>query len=142
MTHPDPQPDVLQQHRLTLPTTAASVTVARHSAQSVLVGWGLPASSTVDAVLLIATELLTNAVRHAERSTHVDLTLRLGAREVTVGVHDEDPRLPPWPPTATSTGGLRVLAHLLYERGGRWDLRPDFARPGKTISATLPRNPT
>lgn len=140
-THPDPQTDAFAQRTLTLPTTSASVTAAMHSTQSVLTGWGLSASSTTDAILLIATELLTNAVRHADRSTHVDVTLTLAAREITVAVHDEDPRLPPWPPTATSTGGLRVLAHLLHERGGSWDLRPDFARPGKTIRATLPRDP-
>lgn len=131
----------VQQHTLTLPNTAASVSLARRTAQMAFTTWGLPTTSTVDAALLITTELVANTVRHAARSPQLDLTITVEAERVTIAVHDEDPVLPPWPPTATTPGGLRVLANLVYQCGGQLDLYPDFVGRGKTVRATLPRTP-
>jgi len=132
----------VQQHTLMLPSTAASVSLARQAAQTAFSTWGLPTTSTVDAALLITTELVANSVRHAARSPQLDLTMTLEPHRITIAVHDEDPHLPPWPPTATTPGGLRVLANLVHQCGGRLDLHPDFAGRGKTIRAALPRTPS
>jgi hypothetical protein len=134
---------VVQQHVLTLPATAASVALARRTAQTVLLRWGMPTSSTVDAALLITSELVANTVRHAVRARELDLTLSLEPHWLAVAVHDDDPRLPPWPPIAqpSAPSGLRVLANLVHECGGHLDLRPNFTGPGKTIHAALPRTP-
>jgi hypothetical protein len=142
--HTGPKPDYAprQQHTLTLPNTAASVTLARRTAQMAFTTWGLPTTSTIDAALLITTELVANTVRHAARSPQLDLTITLETHQLTVAVHDEDPVLPPWPPTATTPGGLRVLANLVHQCGGQLDLRPDFAGRGKTVRAALPRTPS
>ena len=128
----------VERHTVTLPVTAVSVNLARRTAQMAFTTWGLPADSTVDAALLITTELVANAVRHARRAAHLDLTVSLGQGELSVAVHDEDPGLPPWPPTATTPGGLRVLANLIHDLGGTLTLQPAFAAGGKTIRATLP----
>ncbi|MEY9836306.1 ATP-binding protein [Streptacidiphilus sp. EB103A] len=132
----------MRQHTLTLPNTAASVSLARRTAQMAFTTWGLPTTSTVDAALLITTELVANTVRHAARSPQLDLTITLEADRLTVAVHDDDPVLPPWPPTATTPGGLRVLANLVHHCGGQLELRPDFAGRGKTVRAALPRTPS
>ncbi|MEY9956683.1 ATP-binding protein [Streptacidiphilus sp. MAP5-52] len=132
-----------QEHTVTLPVTAASVTLARRTAQMAFTTFGVaPTAALLDAALLITTELAANAVRHATASGHLDLTLGLSGHELTIAVHDEDPTLPPWPPGSrygAARRGLTVVADLVTGHGGRLDLQPDYAAPGKTVRATLPR---
>jgi two-component sensor histidine kinase len=130
---------------VTLPVTAASVTLARRTAQAAFTTFGLaPTAALLDTALLITTELVSNAVRHATTSGHLHLTLTLSAHELTVSVHDEDPTLPPWPPGnryGAARRGLTVVADLVAGHDGRIDLQPHFTAPGKTIRVLLPRNP-
>jgi hypothetical protein len=134
-----------KEHTLTLPVTAASVTLARRTAQMAFTAFGLaPSASLLDAALLITTELVANSVRHANASPHLDLTLGLNSHELTIACHDQDPTLPPWPPTSrygAARRGLAVLADLVAGHAGRIDLQPDRAAPGKTIRVVLPRTP-
>ncbi|MEY9875628.1 K+-sensing histidine kinase KdpD [Streptacidiphilus sp. MAP12-33] len=136
-------PGGCRQRTVTLPAIAASVTLARRTAQTAFTTFGVaPTASLLDAALLITTELVANAVRHATASGHLDLTLGLSGQELTISVLDEDPTLPPWPPGSrygAARRGLTVVADLVAGHGGRLDLKPDFSVPGKTVRVTLPR---
>jgi hypothetical protein len=140
-----PSPSRFKEHVITLPVTADSVTLARRTAQMAFTAFGLAASaSLLDSALLITTELVANSVRHATASGHLDLTLGLSDHELLIACHDEDPTLPPWPPGnryGAARRGLTVLADLITGQGGRIDLQPDHAAPGKTIRVLMPRTP-
>jgi serine phosphatase RsbU (regulator of sigma subunit)/anti-sigma regulatory factor (Ser/Thr protein kinase) len=78
----------------------AAVAAARHFVRDTLVSWGLSASDSrvIDAVLL-ASELVTNAIVHA--GTQVQLTCRMNAATVEISVLDRHPaRMIPDPPSA------------------------------------------
>jgi two-component sensor histidine kinase len=67
-----------------------------------------------DTVLLLVSELVTNAVRHA--ATPFDVTVLVDGPEVTVAVVDRDRTHPPEvqdpAPDATSGRGLRIVQEL------------------------------
>jgi serine phosphatase RsbU (regulator of sigma subunit)/anti-sigma regulatory factor (Ser/Thr protein kinase) len=78
----------------------AAVAAARHFVRDTLVSWGLPVkdSRVIDAVLL-ASELVTNAIVHA--GTRVQLTCRMNDAAVEISVLDRHPaRMIPDPPSA------------------------------------------
>ena len=94
----------------------------------------LPASVLED-VLLVVSELVTNAVRHAPGPCALDLTQ--DRDQVTIAVSDSFAALPV-PRRADLTSGTGGLGwHLLGDlaRYVRVAARPD----GKTITAVLPR---
>ena len=68
----------------------------------------------VDTVLLLVSELVTNAVRHA--ATPFDVNIRVDGSQVTVEVVDHDgshpPRLRDPLPEDTSGRGLRIVDEL------------------------------
>lgn len=68
----------------------------------------------VDTVLLLASELVTNAVRHA--ATPFDLTVTVDGRDVEVAVVDHDKTHPPRMcdpgPDDTHGRGLRIVDEL------------------------------
>jgi two-component sensor histidine kinase len=68
----------------------------------------------VDTVLLLVSELVTNAVKHA--ATPFDVTVSVTGEEVTVAVVDHDRRHPPQmrdpAPDDTSGRGLRIVEEL------------------------------
>ena len=73
----------------------------------------------VDTVLLLVSELVTNAVRHA--ATEFDLTISVDGRQVTVAVIDHDRTHPPQIrdplPEDTSGRGLRIVQELATSWG-------------------------
>ena len=79
---------------------ADSVRAGRYFVVDTLAGWGLdadgPAARTRDDILLVATELLSNAVKAATRP----ITLRLDGHrdEIDLAVHDDN-RAPARPKT-------------------------------------------
>jgi serine phosphatase RsbU (regulator of sigma subunit)/anti-sigma regulatory factor (Ser/Thr protein kinase) len=78
----------------------AAVAAARHFVRDTLVSWGLSGkdSRVIDAVLL-ASELVTNAIVHA--GTRVQLTCRMNDATVEISVLDRHPaRMIPDPPSA------------------------------------------
>ncbi|MER8036133.1 ATP-binding protein [Streptomyces hydrogenans] len=99
-----------------LPCAPESVAVARRLVAAVLARWELP--HLTDRAVLIASELVTNAVVHArtnKASIRVIVT-RIDTSRVQVAVTDLDPRLPAAGkaagPTATHGRGLALVASL------------------------------
>ncbi|MFF9818701.1 ATP-binding protein [Streptomyces sp. NPDC014006] len=87
----------------------------------------------VEAVLLVVSELVTNAARHAGGVT--GFGLKVGAGTVTVSVEDASP-VPPWPrlPDPAEPGGFGWL--LVQDLA--MDVRVSGRASGKTVSAVLP----
>jgi len=73
----------------------------------------------VDTVLLLASEVVSNAVRHA--ATAFDLIVHVEEREVTVTVVDQDPLNPPavqeQRPDATHGRGMFIVDKMASEWG-------------------------
>lgn len=113
-----------------LPPTAAAAAAARAAARDHLRTWRLDGLS--DSVLLLISELVTNAALHAR--TVIELTIGLGDRVLEVGVSDRDPR-PPTPRPVTReepdllTGGRGM--HLVDELSDEWGVSE--RRDGKQV---------
>ncbi|MER6162507.1 ATP-binding protein [Streptomyces sp. NPDC001868] len=87
----------------------------------------------VDAVLLVVSELFTNAVRHADGVT--GFRLEAGPGTVTVAVHDASTAPPlSLPLDATRPGGLGW--HLVQELSV--DVGVEVHAAGKTVTAVVP----
>lgn len=125
----------------TLPLYASSVSVARMSARTTLACWGLDDMS--DDVVLVVSELVTNAVQHArpawalpENPGRCRLSLeRPEPGTVWVSVADQcarPPTLAESPDGAETGRGMAVVDAL----AARWEvLHP--AKAGKTVWAEL-----
>ncbi|MGC0400488.1 anti-sigma regulatory factor (Ser/Thr protein kinase) [Streptomyces sp. SAI-126] len=89
--------------------------------------------SALDAVLLVVSELFTNAVRHAGGVT--GFRLKAGPGTVAVTVHDAS-TIPPrrLPLEVTRPGGFGW--HLVQELSV--DVRVDVHATGKTVTAVVP----
>lgn len=101
---------------LQLESNPEIVTAARRFVRDRLSSW--EATEYVDAALLVASELVTNAILHAR--TSIELKLVLDGPTLRVEVYDENPRLPtlaPCPPEATSGRGLALVANLAASWG-------------------------
>ena len=114
-----------------LPAELPSVTVGRHFARDVMLQWGL--DELVDDVQLCASELVTNAIRHA--GTSVTITLRR-SEVVTVEVSDGVTRLQlpgnlHADVTADHGRGLHIVAAISHD----WGVLAH--EQGKTIWFTL-----
>jgi anti-sigma regulatory factor (Ser/Thr protein kinase) len=94
-----------------LPDAPGSAKVARTFVREALDQW--QCDGAVDAAVLIASELVTNAVLHAR--TAMSVTLALSADRLKVAVRDHNEKVPVIPPydIAESTGrGLAMLASI------------------------------
>ncbi|MCM1966035.1 MULTISPECIES: ATP-binding protein [unclassified Streptomyces] len=111
-----------------------SVRSARERTERSLVLFGLESSSSLfGAVLLVVSELVANAVRHARQSPDAEVTVEMTEHLLVVGVGDLDPR----PMTLadaerTSGQGLRTVAELARAYGGDVRVEPAGER-GKSI---------
>ncbi|MEU6455740.1 MULTISPECIES: ATP-binding protein [unclassified Streptomyces] len=128
--------------RFTAPAVDASVPQARHAVRDLLVRQGVPVSDDVtQALLLIVSELVTNAVRHAAvLSPVLAVEVAVGSEWVRVAVEDDHP----YRPTALETDygrtggrGLLLVRELTRESGGACDV-VHTATGGKVIWAALP----
>ncbi|CAM5287467.1 MULTISPECIES: ATP-binding protein [Streptomyces] len=128
---------------VTLPSDPASVSAARTHVLTVLTEWGLPVDSEVaDAVRLIISELVTNAVQHTQgRSPTFTVGMALDQDErLRLGVTDSHPRLPRRLPAAVREDngrGLAIVRWLTAEQGGRLTVVPT-PEGGKTVRVDLP----
>ncbi|MFJ6726462.1 MULTISPECIES: ATP-binding protein [unclassified Streptomyces] len=131
--------------RFTAPAADASVPQARHAVRDLLHRQGVPASDdVVQGLLLIVSELVTNAVRHAALlSPVVGVEVAVGAQWVRVAVEDNHP----YRPTAleadhgrTGGRGLLLVREITREAGGMCDVE-HTAGGGKVIWAALPLTP-
>jgi anti-sigma regulatory factor (Ser/Thr protein kinase) len=111
--------DWRRPRELTLPAAEQSAGVARHATSEVLTLWRL--GHLADTALLLVSELVTNAVRHA-RNEGSTLALRLEITGISlrIEVHDTDPRWPqPGTPAGLDESGFGfVLVHALAPKWG------------------------
>ncbi|MFK4108141.1 ATP-binding protein [Streptomyces sp. NPDC002176] len=131
--------------RFTAPAVDASVPQARHAVRDLLMRQGVPvADEVVDGLLLIVSELVTNAVKHAALlSPMLGVEVAVGAEWVRVSVEDNHP----YRPTAleadhaqTGGRGLLLVREVAREAGGAVDVE-HTASGGKVIWAALPLKP-
>jgi anti-sigma regulatory factor (Ser/Thr protein kinase) len=106
---------------------------ARNVARGYLLVAAPGGGDAVDAALLVATELFTNAVQHAGGVT--GFHLEAGPETVTVTVQDASPVPPrPVPLDVTEPGGFGW--HLVQELSQ--SVRVDIHAAGKTVTAIVP----
>ena len=116
---------------------SASAALVRHQLQQELTRAGLTAA-TIDEVLLVATELVGNAVRHTVHRPDnlLEVSWTLDDAGVTVAVADPSP-VPPRPRTPTpeepAGRGLRIVDALC----DGWGV--DATRDGKRVWGHVPR---
>ncbi|WP_405018043.1 ATP-binding protein [Kitasatospora sp. NBC_00070] len=131
-------------YTVTLANTPAVIGLSARTARTVFTSWGVPVrSSTLDAVVLVVTELTVNTVRHA-RSSHLALTFAMTDDHLDISVHDEDPHLPApaRPRPAPGAGyGLAVIAELADDFGGHLSAGHDPGGNGKFVRVLLPWSP-
>ncbi|WP_307544252.1 ATP-binding protein [Streptomyces sp. V3I8] len=128
--------------RFTAPAADSSVPQARHAVRDLLARQGVPVSDDiVQGLLLIVSELVTNAVRHAAvLSPVLAVEVAVGAEWVRVAVEDDHP----YRPTAleadhgqTGGRGLLLVREITREAGGVCDVE-HTASGGKVIWSVLP----
>lgn len=108
---------------------------ARRRVRDALQAWDVPADAdAADTAVLIASELVTNAVRHAGEGEPVTLGIRCKDRRLRVDVYDASPE----PPVVSEPGqlddsgrGLVLVAGLAAEWG--WYRTP----AGKAVHASI-----
>lgn len=128
--------------RFTAPTVDVSVPQARHAVRDLLTRQGVPIrDDLVQGLLLIVSELVTNAVRHAALlSPELAVEVAVGAEWVRVSVEDNHPYRPKaLEADYAQTGGrgLLLVREITREAGGSCDVE-HTAGGGKIIWAALP----
>ncbi|MFJ7338105.1 ATP-binding protein [Streptomyces sp. NPDC101110] len=131
--------------RFTAPAVEASVPQARHAVRDLLRRQGVPVSDDLaQGLLLIVSELVTNAVKHAAvLSPTIAVELAVGADWLRVSVEDNHP----YRPTALETDhgrtggrGLLLVREVTREAGGVCEV-DHTTSGGKVIWAALPLKP-
>ncbi|CAL9632974.1 ATP-binding protein [Streptomyces sp. NPDC057838] len=131
--------------RFTAPAVDASVPQARHAVRDLLRRQRVPVPDDLaQGLLLIVSELVTNAVKHAAvLSPTIAVELAVGAEWLRVSVEDNHP----YRPTALETDhgrtggrGLLLVREITREAGGVCEVE-HTASGGKVIWAALPLQP-
>ncbi|GAA3482501.1 ATP-binding protein [Streptomyces yanii] len=131
--------------RFTAPAVDVSVPQARHAVRDLLNRQGVPMDEGISqGLLLIVSELVTNAVKHAALlSPELAVEVAVGAEWIRVSVEDNHP----YRPTALETDyaqtggrGLLLVREITNEAGGTCDVE-HTAGGGKIIWAALPLTP-
>ncbi|MGW0753814.1 SpoIIE family protein phosphatase [Streptomyces sp. NPDC002587] len=113
-----------------LPAVPSAVPEARAFVGKVLTSWGI--NHRADDAQLLTSEVLTNAVRHAEGPLH--LHLRRHTTELAIEISDRSPQLPqPRLEDVENESGRGLL--LVDALAGTWGVRP--TEEGKTTWFTL-----
>jgi two-component sensor histidine kinase len=113
------------------PYAPSSVTQARHFVAERL---ETLSDIAVESVLLIVSELATNAIRHAQTGFTIDIDL--GENEVRISIADDgggQPTISSPQPTEPSGRGLRIVELL----SDRWGIISSTSHRGKTVWFTL-----
>ena len=122
---------------LTLAPDAPAAARARQALTPLLHAWHL-ADPVRDDVLLVVTELVTNAVRHAGGPRPLELSVACSDDEVVVCVRDAGTGVPLPRRAAADAETGRGLA-LIEAVASRWWVEAD--RDGKCVSVALVRSP-
>jgi serine/threonine-protein kinase RsbW len=122
--------------QMTLPTASHAVRMARQATRDALTTWRL-AGLEENAVLLVS-ELVTNAVRHARGSDAITLELQAARTWLRIEVTDADPQ---WPRPRTPAGfdGSGFGFVLVDALAGKWGVRETAT--GKAVWAELDEGP-
>jgi len=119
---------------LELPARATSPRAARQAVSGLLRDEGISGVPYDDA-LLIVSELVTNAVRHAQ--SDIELVATFDRGELCVRVSDNESALPRTGlPTPGQAGGWGMF--LVAEMCSEWGCELHTSANGKTVWATLP----
>ncbi|GAA3265343.1 ATP-binding protein [Dactylosporangium vinaceum] len=119
---------------LDLPVTLHAPAHARRAVRAVLDGWSLNDQNWLREVLLIVSELATNALRHGSGDIAVELHLRDDV--LTIGAYDGSPEVPrPRTPDDTGGWGLAIVESLALAWG------VDTHGDGKRVWAQMRRCP-
>jgi serine/threonine-protein kinase RsbW len=121
--------------QIELPATGRAAGLARQLTREALIAW--QRADLEETAVLIVSELVTNAVRHASTGgSLVALRLEIDGTSVRIEVHDEDPRWPqPSTPDALDESGFGfVLVNALASKWGVSD-----TATGKAVWAELGR---
>jgi anti-sigma regulatory factor (Ser/Thr protein kinase) len=125
----------------TFAAEAGAVRRSRVLLQQALAGMGV-ASQLIDDALLVAAELIANAIRHAQ--TEFTVTVRVRPGVVRLEVFDRDTRPPALlglDSESTSGRGLHIVAGLASDWG--WQTaEDDDGISGKRVWAELASGPT
>ena len=128
--------------RFTAPAVDASVPQARHAVRDLIRRQRVPADEELlQGLLLIVSELVTNAVRHAALlSPEIAVELAVGPDWVRVAVEDNHPYRPKAVEAdSAQTGGrgLLLVKAVTAEAGGMCDVQ-QTPGGGKVVWAALP----
>lgn len=104
--------------RTVLPETAQAVELGRRFTRAALIDAGYRGRH--DDILLIASELVTNALRHGHGAPQLLVRCSADGARVRVEVVDDSP-VPPVPRSSGPVGGFGLL---LMSRLGRWGTAP------------------
>ncbi|MFC5719365.1 ATP-binding protein [Streptomyces gamaensis] len=131
--------------RFTAPALASSVPRARHAVRDLLRHQRVPLDADLlQGLLLIVSELVTNAVQHAALlSPEVAVEISLGAQWVRVAVEDDHPYRPkPLHADEDRIGGrgLLLVQTIADQAGGLCDVE-HTASGGKVVWVALPLAP-
>ncbi|MFE9557525.1 ATP-binding protein [Streptomyces sp. NPDC006692] len=131
--------------RFTAPAVDVSVPQARHAVRDLLTRQRVPAhDDLVQGLLLIVSELVTNAVRHAALlSPQVAVEVAIGAEWIRIAVEDNHPYRPKALEAdygRTGGRGLLLVREVTQEAGGVCDVE-QTANGGKIVWAALPLAP-
>jgi two-component sensor histidine kinase len=131
--------------RFTVPAVDASVPQVRRAVRSLVLEQGVPlGEDALYGLMLILSELLTNAVRHAAvLSPEVAVELAVGPEWIRVAVEDNHPYRPKALETdhgRTGGRGLLLVKTITDEAGGTCDVT-QTPQGGKVIWAALPLTP-
>ncbi|WP_328335677.1 MULTISPECIES: ATP-binding protein [unclassified Streptomyces] len=131
--------------RFTAPAVDISVPQARHAVRDLLSRQQVPVGGdTVQGLLLIVSELVTNAVRHAALlSPEVAVEVAVGASWIRVSVEDNHPYRPKALDAdqgQTGGRGLMLVREVTAEAGGTCGVE-QTASGGKVIWSALPLAP-
>ena len=118
--------------QMTLPMASHSVRLAREAARDALATWRLAALA--ETAVLLVSELVTNAVRHARGDDAITLDMEAGETWLRIEIQDADPR---WPQLRTPVGfdasGFGLV--LVEALASKWGVRETGT--GKAVWAEL-----
>ncbi len=117
---------------MTLPTANHSARMARQATRNALATWRL--ANLEETAVLLVSELVTNAVRHARGGDEVTLVLQAAGPWLRIEVSDADPRWPrPRTPAEFDGSGFGLV--LVDALAGKWGVRETAT--GKAVWAEL-----
>ena len=117
---------------VTLPVNRLAAGLARRATHDALVAWGL--DHVEETAVLLVSELVSNAVRHADTGPVLELGLETCGPWLRIEVLDADPQLPlPRTPAALDESGFGFV--LIEALADKWGVRATTA--GKAVWVEL-----